>query len=89
MNLIIVDNSTKQFDYFMHASLDIQNHIIANILKINKKNNTCLTVITETETNYYEDLGYIINQGLYDNLVFEYNSNLVEGEKELIRWINK
>lgn len=73
----------------MHASLDIQNHIIANILKINKKNNTCLTVITETETNYYEDLGYIINQGLYDNLVFEYNSNLVEGEKELIRWINK
>ncbi len=55
MNLLIIDDVNKQFDYFMHTSTDIQNHIISNILKINKKNNSALQIITGTDSKYYEN----------------------------------
>lgn len=87
MNLLIIDNANKQFDYYMHTSTDIQNHIISNILKINKKNSSALQIITDTDSQHYENLGYIMNQGIYDKLLYNYNANLIDGEKPLIRWL--
>lgn len=91
MSFIIVDDANKQFDYFMHVTLDREIHLNSNISKINKKNSTQLKPIPDADADgyvkYYEDLGYSMNQGLYDKLISDFNYNLAEGEKHLVPWI--
>lgn len=89
MSLIIVDDANKQFDYFMHVTMDREIHLYSNISKINKKNSTALEVIPNADdyAKHYENQGYTMNQSLYDILIRDFNSNLVNGEERLVPWI--
>jgi len=74
------------FHPFISVTIEIENFIISNINKINSKNNTFLVVQTDIDTKIFQNKGYEMDQGLFEKLIFDYNSKLDENESKLETW---
>lgn len=87
MNLVIIDNVNKKYHPYIHATFEVEMFICNNIILINKKNNTFLTVQTDFDTKQLSNQGYVTDQGMFERLIWNYNDNLNVGEKRLDIWI--
>lgn len=86
MSLVIVDNVNKKYHPYIWCTEHQALFIMKNINKINTKNNTYLTVQEDVNSDYFKNKGYEMDQGLFDKLVLEYNSNLKDDEERLDLW---
>ena len=86
MKLVIVDDVNKKYHPYIYCTETQTLFIMGNINKINTKNMTYLTVQENVDFKYFENIGYEMDQALFDRLVFEYNSKLDENEKRLDLW---
>lgn len=87
MNLLIIDTVNKEFHPYMQVNEKIEMFIRGNIIKINRKYNSYFEVHMDEEIRFWEDQGYKMNQGLFDKLIIDYNSDLREGEQRLDLWV--
>lgn len=86
MSLVIVDDANKKFHFYVYCTETQALFIMGNINKINTKNKSYLTVQENVDSKYFENIGYEMDQALFDRLVLDYNSNIAEDEKYLDLW---
>ncbi len=86
MNLVIVDEANRKYHPYIYCTETQALFVMENIIKINTKNKTYLNVQENVDFKYFENMGYEMDQALFDRLVLEYNSNLDENEERLDLW---
>ncbi|MFD2943317.1 hypothetical protein [Flavobacterium notoginsengisoli] len=86
MNLVIIDNTNKKYHPYSDSTFAQEMFIRETVIAINKKNGTFLTVDQDCDIRLLDKQGFIKDQGMFEKLVWNYNENLVSGEKRLETW---
>lgn len=86
MNILLKDLSNKLMQKMLHLREETELLITNNINTLNQ-NGASLNIesFTGIETEYWLKNGFVVDHGLYDNLIIEHNNQ--EDAELLTRWI--
>ena len=90
INILIRDSRNKICSKMLSLREETELFISGNVNAINQKNNNADISINTIEIGFstkgLENQGWTIDDGLYDKLIIQYNSN-ANGKTLLTRWI--